>query len=222
MIPALRQDSPYFDMQAVRTRMEDAGVETSPTTLKVYLSQFMADGLIHSAGKGWYSGIPEAFVLDTAPVAELVGELKGAFPLLDFSCWSTQQINSFAHHVLAKFVTFVHVDRDAASGVFNVLRDADYNVFLNPTKREADKNFEVRGKTVVIRPAIVKSPVERHFAKIEKVLVDLCVEIEVLPLMSGSEFREMFENLIRSARISMAELLSYAKRRKVSREELLP
>ena len=109
----------------------------------------------------------------------------------------------------------VHVDRDLMARVFDFFRDARYNAYLNPTRREAQKSFSVGEKTVVVRPNVTKAPVDGHLARIEKILVDLRVELESLLLMDVGEFQEMSQRAVTSQRIEISSLMSYAKRRRL-------
>ena len=54
-------------------------------TFNRYLMDWKKEGLIYAAGRGWYSDIPEEFVL-TEPLTELNAFLAKAFPLLTFVC----------------------------------------------------------------------------------------------------------------------------------------
>ncbi len=60
-----------------------------------------------------------------------------------------------------------------------------------------------------------KPPVDGHLARIEKILVDLRVELESLLLMDVGEFQEMSQHAVTSQRIEISSLMSYAKRRKL-------
>ena len=72
----------------------------------------------------------------------------------------------------------------------------------------------------MIRPTVTKAPGQGHMAPIEKILVDLAIEREVLPLMDQFEFQEMCRNLVTSERVVMSELMSYARRRRVALDDL--
>ncbi len=157
VIPALR-GSPYFDVASIKHLLTEKDVHVERETLSRYVYELGSESQIHNAGRGWYSTIEQEFRLNSEPVAEIISTLEKEFPLLDFSCWSTQQINTFMHHLLAKFVTFIHVDRDLMASVFDFFRDAGYDVYLNPTRREAKKSFSVGKKTVVVRPNVTKAP----------------------------------------------------------------
>ncbi|NOR15500.1 MAG: hypothetical protein GQ544_07340 [Candidatus Aminicenantes bacterium] len=220
VIPALRERSPYSDVTSIRHLLTEKDAHVERETLNRYMSELTDAGFVFSAGRGWYSFLKIPFLLGTESLDDLTNKINHKFPLLDFACWSTQQINRFMHHLLAKFVQFVYTERDVMASVFDHLRDAGYDVYLNPTKREADKIFSIGEKTIVLRPTITKSPIQGHVAPIEKILVDLSIECKVLPLMDQSEFRGMCQNLVTSERVVMSELMSYARRRGVALNDL--
>ena len=116
-LPALNQSAAYFSMADVRAWLQQRGVACPPPVLRDYLSQFMRSRLIHDAGRGWYSRIASPRVLNAKPVARLARQVEQAFPLLDFACWSTEQVRSFGHLLLARFVAFIHTERDALASV---------------------------------------------------------------------------------------------------------
>jgi hypothetical protein len=192
-----------------------ARIPWQAATINRYMIEMVRGGCVWDAGKAWYSFVPDPFVLDEEPVKEICQALEQKFPLLGFSCWSTQQVNPFMHHLLGSFVTFVYTERDTMQDVFEFLRTAGWAVYLNPTKREAAKSFAVADKTVVIRPAITAAPTHGSVARIEKILVDICVELDSLSLMAEAEFQAMANRLAASQRIAMASLVAYCRRRKI-------
>jgi hypothetical protein len=119
------------------------------------------------------------------------------------------------HHLLGKFVTFVHVEGEGVAAVWELLRDSGYDAYRDPGKREA-KTFAVRDKTVVVRlgsPA--QAPVDGHYAMPEKVLVDLAAEVTALPLMDPAEFTGLFTSASLAGRLDIAETLRYARRKRM-------
>jgi hypothetical protein len=175
---------------------------------------------VFDAGRGWYSALAEPFVLDTAPVQELIESLKKRFPLLDFSCWSTRQISSYGHHLLANFVTFVHTERDAMESVCEFLRESGFDPHLNPRGENARK-FAIRGRTAVVRPRVTRQPVVEHVVQVEGLLVELFVEGRNLSLVDDAELFSIFKNLTCQARIPLSLLIDYARERKTSAKDLL-
>jgi hypothetical protein len=203
----------YFSMADVRDWLRHRNIICPPALLREYLSEFMRKGVIHNAGRGWYSRLAQLCVLDAKPVARLVREVEKAFPLLDFTCWSTEQIRSYGHHLLARFATFVHTERDAMSSV-------SYDVHLNP-RGAAARQFVIRERTVVIRPKPTTQPHEKHLVTMEGVLVELFMESRALGLLDEGEYFRVFANLAGYSRISLAGLLDYAHERRPAGLELV-
>ena len=213
-LPALAESSAYFNLASVRAWLGDHRAACTPSLLREYLSGFMRADVIHHAGRGWYSRLAQPFVLDPVPVAPIVGELGKAFPLVAFSCWSTEQVKGAMHHLLGRFVTFVNVEVDAMESVWEHLREGGWDAWLNPRGTPATR-FAVRERTLVVRRESSKTPSRERFAPIEKILVELYFEARDLDLMSISDFHAMLANLAGSRRIRMATLLKYAGDRKL-------
>jgi hypothetical protein len=215
----LARRSPYIPLSAIRAELVARRVELADATLLNYLQETVALGFLHNAGRGWYSTLAQPLVLDRSavqPVADLIGQ---AFPQLGFSVWSTQQINPWMHHLLGKFVTFVHVEKEGVATVWELLRDAGYDAYRNPGKREA-KTFSVRDKTVVVRPGTpLQAPVDGPYATPEKLFVDLAAELD--ELMDPAEFAALFSSASRSGRLDFPELLRYAERKRLQQRFLM-
>jgi hypothetical protein len=220
-LPALAQATPYFSLADVRTWLGRRRRPAPPATLRRYLHEALSDGQIHDAGRGWYSPLEKPFALNREPVRAFVTSLQKRFPLLEFTCWSTEQIAGFGHHQLARFVVFVHAERDTMESVANTLRDAGWSAWLNPTQQEAAKGFRTEDKTVVVRPTVSRAPAENGFAAIEKILVDLRVEAGALKFFDLGEYRRLVVNLAGRNRISVGALTGYARRRGVKLEAVL-
>jgi len=91
-LPALGSQVKYYNLNSVRAWLDLRKLHCPPATLNRYLHGFTRTGLVFSAGRGWYSSLARTFTLDGEPVASLVQELTKAFPLVEFSCWSTEQV----------------------------------------------------------------------------------------------------------------------------------
>ncbi len=220
LLPDLKKNAPYFNIKAVRKMLKEKGIEAKDGTLRRYMSDTMAEGVVHDAGKGWYSRIETRCELDRKPVAKIVKILEKEFPLLEFACWSTQQINPWMHHILSKFLTFVNVEKEGMSAVSDVLREAGYTVHVNPGINRADEVLP-NGKTVAIRPLVTRAPHDVHYSPPEGVLVDLFMENKILNIMGQSDYQDMAVKLASSSRISWGSLIYYAAQRKVLLRDML-
>lgn len=219
-LPAFTARQKYFSLSSVSRWLTERNISCPPATLARYLHQFTRDGVVFSAGRGWYSSLSQPFVLDRQPVSSLVQQLNQTFPLLVCSCWSTEQLRSYGHHLLARFATFVHTERDAMPSVADFLKDQGFDVHLNP-RGPLLHTFSIGERTVVVRPRVTTQPAEGGFATIEAILVDLFVEAKPLHLLDEAEYLRTFHNLAGSARISIGTLVKYAKKRKPATTTLL-
>lgn len=206
----------YFHINDLKKYFAERGIDFKNDTLKEYLYRMKKENFIHGAGRGGYSTIKEDFELNTKPIEELIALLKDEFSLLDFSCWSTEQIKGFYHHLPSQFVTFVYADKDSLQAIKDFLADNGYNTYLNPRKSEVEKYVELKNRTVILRLSLSsREPKNQCLAKIEKILVDLFMETKRVNLMDMGECQKIISNIIFNYRISMAEMLDYAERRKI-------
>lgn len=216
-IPALTAGRPYFSLEMMRREVAARKWSLADSTLLNYLQELVALGFIHDAGRGWYSTLAKRLELDREAVTPAATLIAKNFPFLAFAAWSTQQINPWMHHLLGKFVTFVHVEGEGVAAVWELLRDSGYDAYRDPGKREA-KNFAVRDKTVVVRPGNpAQAPVDGHYAMPEKILVDLAAELTALPLtlMDPVEFTGLFTSISQAGRLNIADLIAYSKRKRL-------
>lgn len=206
----------YFDISDLKQYFSEKGVEVKRNSLKQYLYLLKKERFIYDAGRGWYSTIIEEFELDAKPVEKIISLINKKFPLLEFSCWSTEQIKGFFHHLPSQFVTFVHADKDFLQSLKDFLTDNDYNVYLNPYKIEAEKYVELKAKTVILRPSISsREPKQQYLAKIEKIIVDLLIETKKINLIDMEEYKKIVSNVVLNYRVDMAMVLDYAYSRKI-------
>jgi len=221
ILGGLKDKAPYFPFKAIQAAVNDAELELEDSTLRGYLVEAVKQKLLHDAGRGWYSRLVKPFVMNTKPVAKLVKTLQKPFPLLDFTCWSTEQIHGYGHHLLAKFVSFIYTERDALDSVGERLRDEGWDVTVNP-RGAAAQDFAIRSdRTVVIRPLTTTQPAENNQVTIEGLLVELFIEAKALNLMDAGEYLQLLENLAGQQRIRLATLLDYARERRPIGLELI-
>ena len=205
----------YFNYADVKRLLIEKNLQITNSTLKTYLHFFTKEKVLFDAGKGWYSSIEKPFRLNKEPVKEIISTINRELPLLSFSCWSTEQLNLFTHHILSKFITFVYTDSDYLRNTVEILNKMNYSVFENPTKAEILKLFKIDAKTVVMLPSISKQPENNgNYAPIEKILIDFLMENRNYKVMESSEAEKVVEKVLVSGRLNISVMLSYAERRK--------
>jgi hypothetical protein len=198
IIPALKEKSAYFSLPVVKRALTAVEIELADDTLREYMSEAMATGVVINAGRGWYSRHEQPASLDPKPVAKIIRDVKKAFPLLDFCCWSTVQFNPFAQHLIAQPTILLYAESDTLYTVADALKSAGWDAWVNPGNADVERFVRPGEKTVVLRPSIVKQPECKYLvAPIEKALVDLVIEAPKLQLMDATEVQRIIDCEIR-------------------------
>lgn len=210
ILPLLKEQSAYFSLNAVKCSLTAAEIDLADDTLREYMSEAMATGIVTGAGRGWYSRHEKPVSLDPKPVAKIIREVKKAFPLLDFCCWSTVQFNPFAQHLIAQPTIFLYAERDTLDAVADALKTASWDAWANPRQKDVERFVRPGEKTVVLRPAISKQPAAiDHVATIEKALVDIMVEASKLRLMDIGEIQRILDTVLRAGIIQLPVIIGY-------------
>ena len=215
------RDRYYFHINDLKRYFTEKGIKFRENSLKQQIYLLKKEEFIYSAGRGWYSNIQKEFELNIEPTIKIIKLLIEKFPLLEFSCWSTEQIKGFFHHLPSQFVTFFYTDKDFLPSVKDFLIENDYNVYLNPHKIEAEKFVELKLQTIILRPSVSsRTSKEKNLTKIEKILVDLYMEMKKISFIDKDEYSKIFSNIILNYRINIAEILDYAHNRKIKDQML--
>ena len=210
------RDRYYFHINDLKRYFTEKGIKFEEDTLKKYLYLLKKNEVIYPAGRGWYSNVQKEFELNIESTKKIIKLLIEKFPLLEFSCWSTEQLKGFFQHLPTQFVTFIYTDKDFLPSVKDFLIENDYNVYLNPHKIEVEKFVELKPQTIILRPSVSsRVSKEKNLTKIEKILVDLFIEIKKFNLIDQEEYKKIISNIVLNYRINMAETLDYAVRREV-------
>jgi len=210
------RDRYYFHINDLKRYFTEKGIKFEEDTLKKYLYLLKKNKVIYPAGRGWYSNIQKEFELNIESTEKIIKLIKDKFPLLEFSCWSTEQLKGFFHHLPTQFVIFIYTDKDFLQSVKDFLIENDYNVYLNPHKIEVEKFVELKPQTIILRPSVSsRVSKEKNLTKIEKILVDLFMEMKKINLIDQEEYIKIISNIVLNYRINMAETLDYAVRREV-------
>lgn len=206
----------YFSLKKLKEDLFSQEPDFNHETLKKNISRFKKQNIIRSAGRGWYSFLPNAFVLDTTPLRNIINLLKREFPLLEFNIWSTEQLLPYFHHIPTRFFIFIYADKDYLQTIYEKLIIKSKKVILNPSRQEAEKIFNVERDTLILRPSITEEPIENNHSKIEKVLVDLYIEKDNIKILDEWEYKRIFENIASRNSIHIDVIHYYISRRKLS------
>jgi hypothetical protein len=205
----------YASVDGLRKRLQLRRNEIPSSSLHGTLYRLVESSAIFNAGRGWYSTIATPFTTQYESIKEIANQVGKQYPQLEYSCWSTEQLQPFAHHLMSRFTTFLYTETDAMSSVTEFLRSQQQTVYPNPKQADVEKYVAGSHRRIIVRPIVTKEPVDGHYATIEKILIDLFLEKDRLFLMDSAEYGRIVENIIFSNRITMGRLFGYAERRKI-------
>lgn len=201
----------YFSLSQIA---RDTGLDRK--ILWDYLSQLKAGKVIFDAGYGCYSSVEKVFILPTvARAQDIMQFIKKEFPLVtDFVVWDTKALQSFYHHTQTHHITFVEIDKD----VFPSVYDKAYLKFQNVLREHRSKvffeSFDVTHDPVVMRGLVSRSPRAGHVPSLEKILIDMFMDLEKYNYIGRMDYLEIWRELIQEYRMDIRLVHGYSKRRK--------
>ena len=205
----------YASGDGLRKKLHLRKKNIPSTSLYSTLYRFVEAKSIFDAGRGWYSTIATPFTPQYNSIRDITTQIGNQFPQLQYSVWSTEQLQPFAHHLMSMFTIFIYTDTDAINPVTKYLQGQQYIVYPNPRQSDVEKYVTVSNRRIIVRPLVTEGPVDGHYATIEKIIIDLFLEKDRLFLMDGAEYKRIFENLIFSNRINMGRMFRYGARRNI-------
>ena len=150
-------------------------------------------------------------------------KLQNRSPFLNTCLWTTAVYNELMLHQPGKAFYIVEVDKDAVESVFFFLKEQKYSVFMDPTRELLNKYVPEDKNPWIVKPLVTEAPVQKVSkvvtTTIEKMLVDILCDSEILDAQQGSEKDRIFQVASERYIIHENRMLRYADRR--NRKELL-
>lgn len=200
----------------------------SSNSLKWIISDMVKSNVIYNDQRGFYSLINKnktnlanfipTLNKDFNKICKLIDT---EFPLVEYVCFESIQLNEFLNHLIAKNTYFIYVEKDASSTIFRYLQEkGTNNILYKPNIKEFDSYW--KEKTIIILDLISEYPCNKcdaHVISIEHLLVDLICEKSLTCLYSQSEIENIYRNVNKTYKIDYSRLYRYARRR--NREETI-
>lgn len=200
----------YFSLKQV---YKDLSLNRKIT--KDYLFQFKEENLIFDAGYGIYSTIEKRFeLLQKNRVDTILNLLKKRFPYTEFVIWNTQQLQPLYRHTQQHHITFIEVEKEAVPSFFEKVSDEYRETQIEKRNKGYFDSFEISRNPVVIRNLPSRSPKRDHFPELEKIMVDMFIDLEGYRYISEDDYWKIWEELFENYRIKIGTLKNYSKRRK--------
>ena len=200
----------YFSLSQV---VKDLGI--GRRLAMEYLFELKQGGSIFDAGYGYYSSVAKTFTVPHIRRVESVRLfLKKQFPEAECIVWDTKIFAPFYHHTQTHHITFVEVEKDLVFDVYQSLYAKFQAVQKERRVRSAVEAFDVTINPIVVRKIFSRSPHEGFVPALEKVLVDMYVDLDRYNYIGQFDYFELWREMIHSYRINIGHLVSYSKRRK--------
>jgi hypothetical protein len=178
-------------------------------------------GIIRSIKRGLYAlenkAVFEPIVL--TKLTRIFNLVKRQLPYTDVLIWDTQWLHDFMTHQPASSMVIVEVEKDAVHAVFELLREKRQDdVYIYSKKNDGD--YYLSRDSIVVKPFLKESPTVKMdkvviVPKIEKILVDLFFEENLLLTYQGHEMVNIFRNIFDRFTVNNTTLLRYARHRTV-------
>jgi len=204
----------YFSLSQI---IHDVNFEKK--LVKDYLFQLKQEKIVFEAGYGFFSNVAEKFPFMAVRRVEVIRQcLKKNYPLVDFLIWDTKIFAPLYHHTQTHHITFVEVEKDLVFSVHEHLYGKYRGVLKERRVKSFFAGFDVTLDPVVVRAMPSRSPREGNIPALEKILVDMYLDIDKYAYIGHSDYFELWWDLVRLYRINIRELIGYSRRRKCSRQ----
>jgi len=216
---------PFFTIDELRSFYQLSEPEININTLRWRVYKLKNDGLISKISQGVYALQSHqiwAPVINST-IKSIYKRIEKHFNKLNFMIWHTAWINEFSNLQAFRYMIVIEVEKEFTQSVFEYLKETGLkNVYFNPDKKEIDYYLNDVSETYVVKAMISKSPsllIENiKILKLEKLLVDLFCEKELLHSFQGSEVKNIFSKAFNTYSINNSVLLNYAQRRSRRKE----
>ena len=199
----------YFSLPQI---LQDVNLEKK--LVEDYLFQLKQENVVFEAGYGFFSTVAEKFPFTPVRRVEVIRQsLRKNYPLVDFLIWDTKIFAPLYHHTQTHHITFVEVEKDLVFPIHEHLYGKYRGVLKERRVKSFFAGFDVTLDPVVVRAMPSRSPREGNVPALEKILVDMYLDIDKYSYIGHSDYFELWWDLVRLYRINIRELISYSRRR---------
>lgn len=175
-------------------------------------------GVIRSVARGTYI-IDEVNNFNpkiNLSMKRIYNHVKRNFPYIDIVIWDTLWLHEFMNHQPFNSLTILEVDKEALDSVFQSLKENRTNIYMKLNGQYIE-NYISNENVVIVKSIIKSSPmmeVEKiNIPKIEKILVDVFIEKDMLAYYQGKELINIFERAYEEYSVNLTTLYRYARNR---------
>jgi hypothetical protein len=197
--------------------------DLSTNTISWRINQLKTENLIYQVGRGLYTFIfkPEFKPEISLKSKRLYNKTK-PFVYSELVVWDTELIDLIIDKTSLKRTTFLLVQKDELSDLFDQMQSMSRPVYLEPTNEIIQRYILNQNDVTILYPLISETPAQHNgdyiLPTLEGVLVNawLLSENYLKPL--GYSIEEIFKNAFKKYNVNKNKLLRYAARRDQRKE----
>lgn len=190
------------------------------STLRWRIHSLKHEGAIISVGRGVYSfqNKPSWIPSIDNSVRAVYKKIEKQYNDLIFSVWSTSWLNEFTKLQAFRYLVIIEVEADFPQSIFDYLKETGLkDIYFQPGKKEVSNYLSDTRETYVIESLVTKSPVQLiekiSIPRLEKILVDLFCDKDLLYAYQGSELINIFQKSFSTYALNISALVNYSRRR---------
>lgn len=194
--------------------------EIKETTVNWRIYELVRLGVLKRISRGHFQ-IGQMKIFTPEPSKQLVKlyrTISAQFPYVQLCIWETGWLNDLTQHLSNKSLTILETEKDACETVFHKLQDSNKAVFLEPSAEIMERYVSVENSPIIIKSMVSEAPLQKvngvNVPMLEKILVDLVCDTDILFAYQGRELQHIWENSFSQYTIQQDKLLRYASRRK--------
>lgn len=219
------QDQSTFTKADLRSFYETFDPELKESTLKWRIYDLRNTGVIREVKRGLYTTqlLPKYQPQISEALQEILGEVQRTYDdNVQFCGWETSWLNSFSRHQASSNMIIIEIEKDLMESLFFDMKGIyDYSFYINPSKNEIRYQITEDRQPVIIKKLITRSPITTYefdevsyrVPTIEKMMVDLVCDEDLLYTYQGTEMLQIWEKVLENIAFDFSQMLTYAKRR---------
>ncbi|MFH1200278.1 MAG: DUF6577 family protein [Candidatus Micrarchaeota archaeon] len=124
--------------------------EISNTTASTYLSRTITAGIATKIAPKTIIHAPRDLPELTAEKKRVLSVIREQMPFIEISIWSSQDLNKYAHNIIAKSLVVVEVGEKVGDAVKDTLQSKAIKAVLYTSKQDAKTALELPEKPVLV------------------------------------------------------------------------
>jgi len=223
LIQAFKNKS-TFTKAELRSFYETFEPKLKESTLKWRIYDLKKTRVIRELKRGLYTTqiLPHYKPKISITLQNVLKTIAERYTEVVFCGWETAWLNSFSRHQASRSIVIIEIEKDLLETLFFDLKSKfDYSLFINPSKDEIKYQIAEDADPIVIKKLITRSPIDKYryennvhkIPTIEKMMVDLLCDEDLLYAYQGTEMFHIWEKMIANYTFDFSQMMTYAKRR---------